>query len=128
MLRGRIGSVRIHKIVMVKQKLGNKQNDVRDDSRETRVVIEVVATSLAAEQIKASRIGVHIVLTIPNEKTVMVTKLHCRVRCCDILLWKSVMQTVCQIRYMLVRVYIYVLVLLSEGSSPEWSTFSSNVT
>ena len=47
-------------------------------------MVEVVATSLAAEQIKASRIGVHIVLTIPNEKTVMVTKLHCRVRCCDI--------------------------------------------
>ena len=57
---------------MVKQKLGNKQNDVRDDSRETRVVIEVVATSLAAEQIKASRIRVHTVLTIPNEKTLMV--------------------------------------------------------
>ena len=48
---------------MVKQKLRNKQNDVRDDIRETRVVIEVVATSLAAKQIKVSRIRVHIVLT-----------------------------------------------------------------
>ena len=62
-IRGRIGSARIQEIVMVKQKLRNKQNDVRDDIGETRVVIEVVATSLAAEQIKVSRIRVHIVLT-----------------------------------------------------------------
>ena len=30
-IRGRIGSVRIQKLVIMKQKLGNKQNDIRDD-------------------------------------------------------------------------------------------------
>lgn len=35
----------------VKQKLGKKQNDVRGDIGETRVVIEMVVTSLAAEQV-----------------------------------------------------------------------------
>ena len=32
-------------------KLGNKQNDIRDDIGETRVVVETVAASLAAEQV-----------------------------------------------------------------------------
>ena len=62
----------------------NKMTSEMTAEKPELCMVEAVATSLVAEQIKASRIRVHVVLTIHNEKTVMVTKLHCHVRCCDI--------------------------------------------
>ena len=60
----------------MKKKLGNKQNEIRDNG-ETRVTLETATTSLPAEQVNnGHKIEVHLP-TIPSENYVIVVKSCC---------------------------------------------------